>query len=104
MLYLIFIFLSLIIIYFRLSFTEKSSQNIIIGIVQEINCNFLLIKSSNNVYFVQITRETYFDGTSLKEIKPNQSICIEHTDLIMTSSNFQTFGKRIKIANQNAFL
>jgi len=99
MLYFLFIFLLLITIYFILLFNKKISKNIITGEVEEVNKNFILIKSNNSIYFVQVTKETYFDGASWKDIKPSQNLSIEHTDLIATSNHYQTFGKKIKIAN-----
>ncbi len=99
MLYFFFILLSLITIYLFLLFTKRTRKNIITGEVEEVNKNFILIKSNNNIYFIQVTNETYFDGASWKDIKPSQNLSIEHTDLIPTSNHYQTFGKKIKIAN-----
>ncbi len=99
MLYFLFVLLSLITIHLILLFTKRASKKIIIGEVEEINKNFILIKSNDSMYFVQVTKETYFDGASWKDIKPSQNLSIEHTDLIPTSNHYQTFGKKIKIAN-----
>ena len=99
MIYFLFFILSLILIYLILLFYKKTYKKIIIGEVEEVNENFMIIKSNNRVYFVQVTKETYFDGASWKDIKPSQNLSIEHTDLIATSNHYQTFGKKIKIAN-----
>src|SRR6056297_1960001 len=99
MLYFLFFILSLIIIYLILLFYKKNYKKTIVGIVEEVNKNFILVKSNDRIYFVQVTKETYFDGASWKDIKPSQNLSIEHTDLIATSNHYQTFGKKIKIAN-----
>lgn len=99
MLYFLFILLLLITVYLIILFAKKTSKNIITGEVEEVNKNFILIKSNNSIYFIQVTKETYFDGASWKDIKPSQNLSIEHTDLIPTSNHYQTFGKKIKIAN-----
>ena len=99
MLYFIFIFLILIILYFGLLFIKKSPPKEIIGEVAEVNKNFLLVKSQDKVYFVQVTKETCFHGTNWDDIKPSQKIRIEHTDVISAANHYQTFGKKIRIAN-----
>jgi|SRR6056297_238568 len=99
MLYFLFFVIYLIIIYFILLFYKKNYKKTIVGKVEEVNKNFMLINSNDRVYFVQLTKETYFDGGSWKDIKPSQTLSIEHTDLIPTSNHYQTFGKKIKPAN-----
>lgn len=99
MLYFIFIFSILIILYFGFLLLKKSPPEEIIGEVAEVNKNFLLVNSQDKVYFVQVTEETYFQGTKWDDIKPSQKIRIEHTDLISASNHYQTFGKKIRIAN-----
>lgn len=101
MIYLIIILISLIAIYLILLFSSKNKNNIITGSVEEITKNYILIKSYDQKYFVQVTDETNFNGISWSDIKVDQTISIEYMDLITTSKYHQTFGKSIFFFNKS---
>ena len=100
MIYLIIILISLITIitiYVFILTNKKNRENFIIGIVDEVTKNYILINANGQKYFVQLTEETDFNGVSWSNINTNQTVSIEHTDLITTSTYYQTFGKKVII-------